>query len=257
MHLLVSNSFISFFAFDISGFDDFKFCLMKRAIPRSLRYLPTSPLPITVDMLRNICRLCDKMGKKGKTFKALCLVGFNTLARLSFLVPVSAVNCDLSRTVQISDLCAKNYGFNLIIKWTKVQQLLQDKLVIPLIKRTEDLEICPVLALSDLIGILPAGVSTSAPLFQWEEVVNGRHTTRFFTINSARICLRSVLRALGFSPLQFSFHSFRRGGCQFGYIKGVSVQDLKFLGGWSSDAINRYLPVEQATLRAASALANS
>ena len=240
--------------FDTAGFQDFHFSLTKRALPRSVRTVTNPALPVTLDLLRAICAEAVKLGTHGVAFKALCLISFYTLARLSSLVPASAARCDITRTLMLSDIQSTVFGFNVTIKWSKSQQLLQQRLVLPLIRRDSDVDICPVLAVSALLlQLLPSSLPDS-PLFAWP-VRNGASISRkFFTISSARNSLKVILNNLGLSRDKFSFHSFRRGGCQLGYANGATVQDLKFLGGWASDAIRTYLPVDQATFRAASSL---
>ena len=242
-------------SFDLGGFQDFKFSLTKKAIPRSVRYEPSPALPMTLEVLSKICALCDGLGQNGVAFKALCLVGFHTLARLSSLVPISVVECDLTRTSLISDLCYTQFGFVLTVKWTKSQQFLQEKLKIPFIKRTVHLNICPVVALSKLLLQLPMEGGVRFPLFSWCESAGGKRIQKIFILSTARSYLHLVLSRLGLSDKLFTFHSFRRGGCHLGFIKGAQIRDLKCLGGWSSDAIRAYLPSDNASFRAAEALA--
>ena len=246
--------FHQFLNYESSGFFDFKFSLTKQALPRSVRYAPSPALPMTLKLLQNICAISLNRGAQGVAFAALCIIGFHTLARLSSLVPSSVDGCDLTRTVQISDVAVTNYGLDLTIKWSKSQQLLQERLVIPLIKRVDHDNICPVVAVSRLLISLPSNITADSPLFSWPTTRGTVSSIKFFTIPSARSFLKCILTNLGLDAQKYSFHSFRRGGCQLGYIKGATMQELKFLGGWSSDAICRYLPVHQATFNAASAL---
>ena len=59
---------------------------------------------------------------------------------------------------------------------------------------------------------------------------------------------------LGLDVHKFMFHSFRRGGCQYGFQRGEQVQDLKIWGGWASDAIKAYVLVDHASAKAALAI---
>ena len=76
------------------GFENFKFNLTKKALTRSMRYLPRPALPITLSILNGICNASQTFGLQGLAFKALCFVSFHSLARLSYLVPLAANKID-------------------------------------------------------------------------------------------------------------------------------------------------------------------
>ena len=242
--------------FSTVGFEDFQFQLTKRALPRSVRFEPNPALPITVDILKGICEFADTQGVMGVAFKTLCVISFHTLARLSSLVPSSRSKLDCTRTVLIEDVLSTQNGFEIIIKWSKVQQFLSQKLTLPLVEGRRQDGTCPAVALSKLlVGLLP-GAPVSTPLFAWRELIKGVPKFGYFTIPLARLWLRRALSNVGLDDGKYTFHSFRRGGCQYGYLKGADVGDLKFLGGWNSDAIQSYLPVAQGMSRAANFLAS-
>ena len=110
--------------FSLTGFSSFRFLLTKRALPRSVRFEPHPAEPITIDILRQLSRLCNKLGPQGLAFKTLCLVSFHSLARLSTLVPATQSRPDLTRSVLISDVAVTPSGFNLVLKWSKTHQFL-------------------------------------------------------------------------------------------------------------------------------------
>ena len=57
----------------------------------------------------------------------------------------------------------------------------------------------------------------------------------------ARNCLKTVLKKAGYDETQFSFHSFRIG-CSNTLLKlGLSVETIKKLGRWRSNAVFKYL----------------
>ena len=53
--------------------------------------------------------------------------------------------------------------------------------------------------------------------------------------------LRSVLKKARYEEKLFSTHSFRLGGSNFAQRSGVPPDMIKSLGGWKSDAYQRYL----------------
>ena len=59
--------------------------------------------------------------------------------------------------------------------------------------------------------------------------------------------LHSLLRAAGINPDGFSGHSFRRGAANSALQAGISKQDIKTMGRWKSDAIDRYFSAATQT----------
>ena len=242
--------------FSVLGFDSFHFALTKRALARTIRHLAKQAEPITPLILDRICDWSLNLGVKGLAFRALCLVAFSTLARLSSLVPVNSQCPDISRCVVISDISVNSNGFQILLKFSKTLQDLENKMTLPIVKSQRSAKSCPVIAVSSLLLKLLPGAHPSTPLFAWPNYVNGLTYLKFFTVSEARAWLMRCMQDLGLESQNFTFHSFRRGGCQYGFSKGATINDLKALGGWSSDAITAYLPITLAQLRAARAVAN-
>ena len=55
---------------------------------------------------------------------------------------------------------------------------------------------------------------------------------------------------LGLEDCNNKFHFYRRGGCQFGFLKEVIINVLKALGGGTSSAISTYITISVVQLRA-------
>ena len=178
------------------------------------------------------------------------------MARLSSLVPVRSLYPDFTRSVTISDISVGDGGFRILLKFSKTLQSLEHRMVIPVLKSVRSGKSCPVLVLSKLLLALLPGAKPTTPLFAWPQLVNRLSFFNFYTVSEARTCLARCMRDLGLEDRNYTFHSFRRGGCQHGFSKGTSINDLKALGGWNSDAITAYLPTKVAQLKAAQALSN-
>ena len=58
----------------------------------------------------------------------------------------------------------------------------------------------------------------------------------------------------GPSPACLHFHPLRRGACHLAFGQGASVTDIQALGGWRSQAVACYLPLDAARARAAASL---
>lgn len=84
----------------------------------------------------------------------------------------------------------------------------------------------------------------SCPLFVTD---NGTPVTR----HTFQCLLKSVLANSGFSPERYSAHSFRIGAATTAATKGLSEQQIKTLGRWSSDAYALYVRTNLADIRRA------
>lgn len=55
--------------------------------------------------------------------------------------------------------------------------------------------------------------------------------------------LRETLQSAGVQADAYAGHSFQRGGASFAYQSGVSLELIKVLGDWRSNAVLRYLTI--------------
>ena len=78
-------------------------------------------------------------------------MSFHSLARLSTLVPTTQSWPDLTHSVLISDVAVTSSVFKLVLKWSKTQQLLKNKLVVPLFKAERQGYMCPVVKVDCLL----------------------------------------------------------------------------------------------------------
>ena len=236
--------------FDVTAFSNFRFLLTRRAIPRSFNFVqhPTSGLDLT--QLKSLCNLARSLGVQGKVFATLCITLFFSMARLSSFLPSSLSVFDHTKIVTLGDISVTKFGFNLKLNWSKTDQNFGRGIIIPLLK-ARDPALCPVLALSDLINILPLNVKSSIPLFSW--VLGQDGPLHSFTISMARLWLSRLCKLLKWNS-HITFHDFRRGSCRLAYDKGADLYAIKALGNWKSDCIDIYLPSHSARLRAATKL---
>ena len=84
--------------------------------------------------------------------------------------------------------------------------------------------------------------------------LSGQGGDKSLTLSVARAWLRILLARLGRSSEGFSFHLFRRRACTSAFLAGASKGDIRSLGGWRSEAVRCYLPIEESRRRAARAL---
>ena len=196
------------------------------------------------------------MGSRGVVFKALCLLAFASLARLSSLLPPGST-FDFTRYPTFADLSPMHKGFLFRVKFAKNAQATADAFQVPIL-RALDRELCPVRALRAL-SQLYACPKVSDPLFRWPTTQATRLSPSdpCLTAPVARSWLRRSLDVAGIQLPGFSFHSFRRGGCTVAAEEGATVHELQSLGNWRSMAVTRYFPSLPAQLRAATRIAHA
>ena len=76
--------------FSVEAFLDYRLALWKRALPATVRHVPTPARPMPVELLNTLCSLAAGLGERGAVFSALLALAFASLARLSSLVPLGA-----------------------------------------------------------------------------------------------------------------------------------------------------------------------
>ena len=178
------------------------------------------------------------------------------MARLSSLLPQSASRFDFTRLPKYADVQFRGGHWHLRIKWAKANQETESWFWVPLLPR-QGSPACPVTRWAHLLQLSPGGAGTR-PLF-WVPRVDtadqGADTS--LTMSMARAWLLTLLTRLGRHKEGFMFHSFCRGACTSAFLRGASEQDIRSLGGWRSEAVRCYLPVEESRRRTARALATS
>ena len=55
--------------------------------------------------------------------------------------------------------------------------------------------------------------------------------------------LKCLIHKIGFNSEEFSFHSFRRGGCSFCFRSDVPSELIQLHGDWRADAYKSILPL--------------
>ena len=240
---------------DASAFDSFVFSLSKRAVLHTVRHSPKRAPPLPPSLLSSLISVSLPLGPQGVAFAALISVAYNSLARLSSLVPDSPSMPDVSRVPLISDLLTTSTGFGINLKWTKTLQASDQAVVLPLIAAPLS-PACAVTRLSSLLSQL-RGAPPTTPLFAWPIASSGGTVYQFFTIRLARSWLSALLTQCASPGDKYSFHSFRRGGATSAFGQGASLDEVKALGTWSSDAALLYIPQALARQRAAQKLTAS
>ena len=238
----------------VQAFHHYQLALFKRALPLTWRHTPRQAPPLQLELLAQLCVLAEAWGDAGVVFAALLATAFFAMARLSSLVPPPGQGpFDVTRFPTLGDVRGSPGRLLLKIKWAKAHQAPEDAFWVPLLAAGWA-PVCPVARLRRLLAIRQ-GEPSRSPLFGLGE---GRSTggrrAFFFTTRTAREWLRSALCLLGRGEEGFTFHSLRRGACTRAFQRGADLVDIQKLGGWSSTAVQLYIPHMAAKHRAASAL---
>ena len=235
----------------LEAFESRKVSLWKRAVASTVRHVPRPAPPLPQGVLGQLCELALQLGPLGLLFAVLASVIFSSMARLSSLLPKQGERFDSTRLPTWGDLVRDGMGWRLKIKWAKAHQGADQAFEVPLLP-VKGSAACPVANLARLSCVVRSP-ELSDPLFGFPGSVQGSGA-RVLTMRVAREWLKVLLARLGLQDCGYTFHSFRRGACTRAFRRGAKVADIQLLGGWRSDAVRAYLPLDEARRRAALAL---
>lgn len=218
---------------DAPALYDFDLQLMLRAFKITLGG-PRQKLPVTLDILYKLCIACDSLGRLGVVLKCVFLFAFFGFLRCSNLVPDTANDFDIHRHLSRGDVFLHGAQLVIMIKWSKTLQSKERFILLPLPSLPTH-PLCPVQAFHDLLRLFPA--PPNAPFF----ILSPSRPFRPLTAPRLRRLLAVLLHALGLSSHLYSMHSFRKGGASLCYNIGCDFARIRMHGGWTSDAVFRYI----------------
>lgn len=208
---------------------------LKRGISRSLGVPPRQKLPITVDILLKIREFLNFKTGRDISFWCACILAFLGFLRKSTLLPKSLTNpgsdCVLRR-----DLRMPAYNEVMLhIRKTKTIQFGQKVLLVPYSGSPVECPLCPVTAVRNLLHSIP--YKPDLPLFAYYE----GNKLKWWFHTSFTSHLKKLLDLAGFDAVDYSCHSFRRGGASFAFEMGMHFLDIKQRGDWASNAVEKYI----------------
>lgn len=203
-------------------------------LAKSSTHIPKQALAITVPVLRRVFHVLQPDSALEWVVYCAALFAFFLLARLSNILPASAVRFDQSR-----DLCRRNVQFIdsyliVIFDWSKTIHCRERRLVIPLVPIPGS-PLCPVSAFRKMLQLIPARVTS--PAFCYHQ------NSRLIPLTKAvfiRLFRDLLVRADVPSAGCYTGHSFRRGGATYAFRSGVPGELIQVMGDWKSDAYKRY-----------------
>lgn len=247
--ILLYHNYLGLQATNLSHF---RYHLMLRALPLTMRHVPAQKLPITPAILDDICNVCDQLGTLGNILKVaftFCYFGF---LRQSNIAPPTRTLFDPSRHTTRGDVCQQPPGLVISLKWTKTHQAPGIPALVPIPcvpgHRTD-----PVAAFTKMIQTVPTHTpSDPLLLLPNRRIITSRHLQK---------ALRCILLTLGFPAQLYSLHSMRRGGATTAVQAGADYLVVKRHGLWRSDAFwdyvaNRELSSSQVASALSGAMAN-
>ena len=234
-------------------FDHLQVKLALRSLKFTMRTLPKQAAPFPAPLLHHVLRAAASWDR-GQRLSVRSFFAFFSFARLGSLLPPDDRCFDPSRYPVLADLGVGSGRAQLRIKFSKTRQHADGGFSVPFLP-SESLP-CPVSAARRLLhrAALVAAPS-GAPLFA--RFAGSDAPLLSMSQHKARSFLRTTLLVLGRSPSEFSFHSFRRGGCTHAFAGGALESDLALHGDWKSEAIRGYYPRGLAQLRVAQVLARA
>ena len=169
---------------------------------------------------------------------AAALVMFYGLLRRSNVLTSSWACFKASKHLCITDLSFNKTGAQLCIRWSKTNQFAQRNRVLPL-PTVNDHVLCPVKALYNYIAMVPVTPNPS-PLF----TVSTNSGCKPLSPANFVHRIRSALSPGNIETSDYAGHSFRRGGATWAFQAGLSVDTIRQLGDWRSNAYMQYIMMD-------------
>ena len=123
------------------------------------------------------------------------------------------------------------------IRRTKTIQCGERVLKLPYVS-SKSSPLCPVRAVKNLLYLSPN--DKKLPLFSFR--YNGK--VEWWTHKKFSDRLRELLEMTGYSPKEYSCHSFRRGGASLAFKLGLTLTEVKKRGDWKSHAVENYVMLD-------------
>ena len=174
----------------------------------------------------------------GLVYKAVFLVAYFGMLRLSNMAPHSAQSFDHSRHLCGGDVVFTSKYVKILIKWTKTVQT-RDKIHVLSLPKLATPLLCPYSALKDIFAAynpLP-----DDPLFQ----IKTAKGMQVLIDSRIRKVLSSINLRMGYPPNFFTFHTFRCSGATLAYNSHVPIHQIQHHGSWTSDCVWRYIKQDQ------------
>ena len=234
------KSWMVILGFDATEFYSPSLRLTLTGIEKVNVHIPNRKLPITPEILRGILSVLDLQLVDDVVFWSLLCMAFFGMFRKSQFVGISREKFSPDEQFTRSDFQFTQEGLLVSVKWGKTFQKHDRIRFVPLARLNSSL--CPVLAFSRMLIILPA--LPSSPAF----ALPTKSGLSPLTSSWIGRKLHSVLLKLDLDSHKFSFHSLRRGGATLASLAGCSDSDICSVGLWASEVYRDYIQLPPKAL---------
>ena len=219
-----------------------------KGIQRALASPVSRKVPVTPPILLRVLSKLDLTTSRDSSVWAAALMMFHGMFRRSNVLPVALSTFDPQKHLRRRDIAIYSDRLVIRIRWSTTIQYRQRCLALPLF-RLRDSPLCPVQAIVHSLSHTPnAALDGPALVYHTKSSCTSlRPLTSAVFISIFHQCLR----ALEMDPSTFGTHSFRRGGASHAFQAGLSVDSIRQIGDWKSNAYSAYVLHSDSSLQSA------
>ena len=214
-------------------FESIQLKLTLRGIKRSKQHVKKQASPITPSILFNLHQVIDHADPSQVTYWCAFLISFFAMARKSNIM-FTASSTAVNRPILRKDCKVTSGGLLLHFRWSKTNSDSSRVHKVPLVPILGS-PFCPVLAFKRMKKLVPA--SRDSPAF----VMPFKNNLTPMVYHKYQLFLRKKLSDIGLPSMDFSSHSFRRGGATWAFKCAVPGELIQQHGDWASAAYLAYL----------------
>ncbi|XP_076114093.1 uncharacterized protein LOC143082338 [Mytilus galloprovincialis] len=197
-------------------------------VKRELGTNQSCKAPVPPELLLSMKKVLDMSNHNNIVFWAACLTGFFGFLRPNNFLVKGNFNPEFN--LRRIDVLLCSWGMLVRLKVIKTLQF-RSKPIEVVLPHLYNHPLCPVAAMSKVLALVGEPLD---PLFRLSD-------TSCLTYTVFLNAFRFTLQLMKLDHLSYGGHSFRRGAATWGSKVGLSDDDIKLLGYWSSDCFSRYI----------------
>ncbi|VDI01313.1 Hypothetical predicted protein [Mytilus galloprovincialis] len=221
--------------FDTEEFNSPSLRLTLSGIDKLNTNVPNTKLPFEPYHLNRMFEIIDMTSVQDAVMWAVIMISFYAMLRKSQFANNSRTTFNPKEQLTRGDIQITEEGLIIDIQWSKTSQKHKNIHQIPL-KRIEDCVLCPVLAYSRMVSMLPA--LPGEPAFGLSD---SKGKICAFSKSDIDKILHKLLVRCGMDTSQYSFHSLRRGGATCASAAGCTDSEICTIGNWASSCYKGYI----------------
>lgn len=221
--------------YDTDAFHSPTFKLTLTGLSKLNLSVPNRRLPFQPEHLVAINKTLKLDEIQDSVLWALLTVAYFAMLRKSQFANTSRKRFSASEQLTRGDFSFTSSGMVISVKWSKTKQKHDDIHYIPL-ARFPISSLCPVSAYAHMVELIPA--LPDDPAFGFLSP-SGNFTA--FSKADIDKMLRILVLRCGLNPLNYSFHSLRRGGATLASVAGCSDSEICSIGDWASSCYRGYI----------------